>query len=191
MPFSRLAVQGTRTNSDKEPEMAETSPAPHKSVPWRLIGWGGIALLLSLPAILRFPWTLSDFVIMGILLGSVGLAVEFLMRLGGGPFVRLGAILVVLTCFLTIWVNLAVGMIGDDNPYNLYFALVIFTAAIGSVLVRFDPRRTAAVMVLAAFLQVAIGLGGYGQDPRGAFLSAMFGGLWLLAAALFRAGASR
>lgn len=166
--------------------------APRRSTwPWRLIGWGFLATLLSLPAILDFPWTASDFVIMGILLGSVGLGIELLARLAGNAFIRLGALVVVLTCFLTIWVNLAVGMIGDENPYNQLFAGVLMVALAGSVLVRFDARKTAWVMVGTAALQAAVGLGGYGQDPRGAVFSAGFACFWLLAAALFRAGASR
>ena len=159
--------------------------------PWRVAGWGLIAALLSLPAILRFPWTASDFVIMGVLLGSVGLGIEFLAARAGNIFVRLGAVVTVLTAFLTIWVNLAVGMIGDDNAYNLLFLAPVAVGIAGLVVVRLDGRRSAVVTVAAAALQVAIGLGGYGQDPRGAILSATFGLFWLFAAALFRAGASR
>jgi hypothetical protein len=159
--------------------------------PWRIAGWGTIALLLSIPAIFRFPWTLSDFVIMGVLLGTVGLGIEFLVRQSGSMFVRLGAIVAVLTAFLTIWVNLAVGMIGDDEPYNLLFLLPLTAALVGGLLVRLEPRAMARVMLGCALLQVAIGLGGYGMDPRGAVFSACFGFFWLLSAALFRGGASR
>lgn len=165
--------------------------ASRRRLPWRLLGWGFLAALLSLPAILRFPWTASDFVIMGILLGSVGLGVELVLRLSGDAFVRLGAVMVVLTCFLTIWVNLAVGMIGDENPYNLLFLVPVATGLIGTISVRVNAKPSALIAVIAAILQAAIGLGGYGVDPRGAVLSACFAFFWLLAAALFRAGASR
>lgn len=160
-------------------------------LPWRLIGWGTIALLLSLPAILRFPWTASDFIIMGVLLGSVGLGIEFLVRQSGSVFVRLGAIVAVLTGFLTIWVNLAVGMIGDDNAYNLLFLIPLGIALAGAIAVRLDARSMVRVTLVSALLQVAIGLGGYGVDPRGAIFSAMFGFFWLFSAALFRAGERR
>ena len=165
--------------------------ASGRRAPWRLLGWGMLFLLLSIPAIFRWPWSGSDFVIMGILLGSVGLGIEFLVRLSGNALVRLGAIVVVLTSFLTIWVNMAVGMIGDDNPYNLLFLIPVAVGVLGAIAVRLDARRSALVAFGAAVLQVAIGLDGYAQDPRGAVLSACFGLFWLFAAALFRAGASR
>lgn len=170
--------------------MTDTIVTERKTA-WRLLGWGTLALLLSVPAVFRWPWTGSDFVIMGILLGSVGLGIEFLVRMSGNALVRLGAILVVLTAFLTIWVNLAVGMIGDDNPYNLLFLIPVAVGVVGVVAAKLEPRRSAVAAVVAAVLQVAIGLGGYAQDPRGAVLSACFCLFWLFAAALFRAGASR
>jgi hypothetical protein len=148
-------------------------------------------MLLALPAILRFPWTGSDFVVAAVLLASVGAGIELLARLAGNAFVRLGGIVVAVTCFLTVWVNLAVGMIGDDNPYNLLFLGVLVIAIGGALLVRYRPAAMVGVTLAAGALQVALGLGGYGMDPRGAVFSAAFGLFWLLAAALFRAGAKR
>ena len=165
--------------------------AHERKAPWRWLGWGTLALLLSIPAIFRWPWTGSDFVIMGILFGSVGLGVEFLMRLSGNALVRLGAVVAVLTSFLTIWVNLAVGMIGDENAYNLLFLIPVAVGVLGMMAVRLEAGRAALVAVGAGVLQTSIGLGGYAQDPRGALLSACFALFWLFAAALFRAGVSR
>jgi hypothetical protein len=157
--------------------------------PWRIAGWSAIALLLSLPAVLRFPWTLSDFAIMALLLGLVGLGIDFSLRQSGSVWVRLGSIVAVLTGFLTIWVNLAVGMIGDGNAYNLLFLLPPFVVLAGGIFVRGQPLQIARLCLVAALLQVAIGFGGYGIDPRGAVLSASFGLFWLLGATLFRWGA--
>lgn len=143
-------------------------------------------MLLSIPAIFRFPWTLSDFVIMGVLLGSVGFAIDFLVRQAGSLPVRLGLVVAVLTGFLTIWVNLAVGMIGDESPYNLLFLLPLMVVLVGGIIVRLEPHRMSVLCLFATLLQVGIGLGGYGMDPRGAIFSACFGLFWLLAATLFR-----
>lgn len=167
-----------------------TSPRPR--TPWRLLGWGAIAILLSIPAIFGFPWTASDFVTMSLLLGSVGLGVEFLVRQSGSLFVRLGALVALLTGFLTIWVNLAVGMIGsEDNPYNLLFIVLTALVLIGGISVRLDARAMSTLMIGAAAGQCALALGGLGVDQRGAIFSALFALLWLFAAALFRAGSSR
>lgn len=181
------------TTNDRICDMTEiTAAAPRRLLtPWRIAGWGLIAALLLLPAILRFDWTASDFVIAAILLGSVGAGIELLTRLSGNAFVRLGGVVMAVTSFLTIWVNMAVGMIGDDNPYNLLFLGVLAVAIGGALLVHYRPAGMAKVTLAAAALQVAIGLGGYGMDSRGAVLSASFGLFWLIAAALFGAGARR
>src|SRR3954464_4182642 len=84
----------------------------------RLALWGGLAALLALPAVaMRFGadgvvWTASDFVVWGAMLSWVGLGVELVVRASPSRPYRLGAALAVVTAFLTIWVNLAVGMIG-------------------------------------------------------------------------------
>jgi hypothetical protein len=167
------------------------NPHPRTPLPWRVAVWGTIAVLLAVPVILGFPWTVSDFIVMGVLLGSVGLGIEFLMRRSVALLERLGCVVAILTGFLTVWVNLAVGMIGDDNAYNLLFLMPLLAALTGGVFVRLHPHGMVNVMLLAAALQTLIGLGGYGMDPRGAIFSACFGLLWLTAAALFRAAKHR
>lgn len=171
--------------------MTHVASPSRRFPPFRLAGWGALAVLLSIPALFRFPWTLSDFVIMGLLLGSVGLAIEYFVRQTGSTFVRLGAVTAVLAAFLTIWVNLAVGMIGEDEAYNLLFLVPMSAALLAGVATRLRPDAMVKASLLAAVLQAAIGLGGYGMDPRGAVLSAAFALLWLVPAALFRAGSSR
>ncbi len=163
-----------------------TDPVQKRPAPWRVAMWGAFATLLSLPALFRFPWSASDFVVMGVMLGSVGLGIEFLVRRSGSNAFRLGSVAAVLTAFMTVWANLAVGMIGsEDNPYNLYFMAippVVFAAA---ALVRFDAGRTAWIMTAAAGVQLALAFGGLDVDLRGARFSSFFAFLWLIAAALF------
>lgn len=160
--------------------------------PLRLLGWGTLAVVLALPAIFRFPWTASDFVLLGIMLGSVGLGIEFLVRRSGSLAYRLGAVIAVLVAFMTVWANLAVGMIGsEDNPYNLVF-MAIPAAVFGiGALVRFDARRMFWIILAAALVQLGLALGGAGFDPRGARFSSIFAGLWLLSAVLFRVAGKR
>ena len=163
---------------------------------WRIAGWGFAAALLATPFVaMQFTrevnWTASDFVVMGILIGGIGLAIEFLVRQSGSWAYRGGAIIAALTAFLTIWVNLAVGMIGDDNAYNLLFLAPIAAAAGGAILARFRAGDMALAMLAAALLQALVALGGMSQDPRGAIFSLCFAVPWLLAAALFRTVARR
>ena len=42
-----------------------------RRTPWRLIGWSVPVVLLLVPLVAGFPWTPSDYVIMGVLLGDI------------------------------------------------------------------------------------------------------------------------
>ena len=96
-----------------------------------------------------------------------------------------------MTAFVTVWVNLAVGMIGnEDNPANLLFGGVLLVALLGAVLAWFRPRGMAVAMATAALAQGTIAVyalfAGHGA-------LALFIGLfvlpWLLSAQLFRVAA--
>src|SRR5688500_18450248 len=129
--------------------------------PWRVAGWSIPVLLLMLPAVaMRFTsevnWTVSDFIFAALLFGIVGLAFELIVRSSDSLAYRFGAGLAVVTAFLTIWVNGAVGMIGsEDNPYNLAFGGVLFIALSGSVLARTRAAGMARAIALAAVARVA------------------------------------
>ena len=102
--------------------------------------------------------------------------------------------LAALTGFLTIWVNLAVGMLGDeDGTINLVFAGVLFIATAGALIAGLRPRGMALAMLAAAIAQlaavgVALAMGGY--DARELTFTAMFGLPWLASAALFHKAAA-
>ncbi|MDQ3139424.1 MAG: hypothetical protein M3Q15_01705 [Pseudomonadota bacterium] len=161
-----------------------------RGIPWRMIGWSIPVLLLLLPlGAMQFTnevvWTASDFVFAAVLFGSVGLAFEVIMRKSSSLAYRSGAALAVITAFLTIWVNAAVGMIGD-GAFNLLFGGVLFVALIGAVMARLESSGMARAMVAAAIVQGILSAIGFSMDPRGGIFSMAFAGLWLLAAALFR-----
>ena len=106
--------------------------------PWRIIGWGGAAALLLTPLVaMQFTsevdWSLADFVVMGAMMLAVGVPIELAVRASDSLAYRLGAALALITGFLLIWVNLAVGVIGnEDNPMNLMFFGVVVLAVIGA-----------------------------------------------------------
>lgn len=164
--------------------------------PWRLIGWGGIAALMLTPAVaMQFTdevdWTGGDFLFAFLMLGSVGLAVELTVRANPASSYRAGMGIVLAACFLTIWINLAVGIVGnEDNPVNALFFLVPLSAIAGSVLGGFRARGMARAAILAATVQIGVMLyiWATGQGfPIG--VTIFFGTLWLVAAALFRQAA--
>lgn len=166
--------------------------------------WGGAACLLLLPAVaMRFDsgvnWTVGDFVVMGTLLALVCGMYELATRRSGSTTYRAGVGLALLAGFMTVWVNLAVGMYGSgDNPLNLMFGGVLLVAAVGALLARFRARGmavamgvTAAAQLLATATGLGIGLSGMGGlDTHGiwreAGLCACFALPWLASALLFR-----
>ena len=106
------------------------------------------------------------------MLGGAGLGTEFLVRQSGSHAYRAGAVFAVLAAFLTVWANLAVGMIGDEgNPYNLLFGGVIVTGLLGMVLARFQPAGMAVAMVVTAVAQAAVGAFGLSADRLEGVLS--------------------
>ena len=161
-------------------------------IPWRAIGWGTAALLIMVPLVaMQFTeevnWTASDFLFAVVLFGSVGLAFEFIVRTSSSVAYRFGAAIALLAAFLTIWVNCAVGMIGDeDNPLNLMFGAVLIVALGGAILARLKPAGMARAMAVAAVAQVGASAAGLSTDLRGGVLSMGFAGLWLVSAWLFR-----
>lgn len=162
---------------------------------WRNAMWLGAAALLALPAVaMRYTaevdWDGRDFILMGVLLAILCGIVEVGARLSDNVAYRFGTALAALTGFLTIWVNLAVGMIGDDNPQNLVFAGVLAIAVVGASVSAFRARGLARTMVATAIAQLACAtfalLVG---TPREAFLISLFALPWLLAAGLYRRAA--
>lgn len=168
---------------------------------WRILGWGGAAAILLLPLVTNAPWTLSDYIVMGVFLGIAGTVVELAARASGSLTYRAAAGIAIAAAFLLIWVNGAVGFLGnEDNPANLMFFGVIAIAVVGSVFAGFRSYGMARAMFAAAAAQLlvgvvalAAGLGAPGH--RGVYEAVMgttvFASLWLLSAALFRKDAGR
>ena len=161
----------------------------------RVTFWSAAAALLLAPlAAMRFTaevnWGGEDFLFAGVLLGLVGIGFEAVMRRSRSWSYRLGAGFAVAAAFLIVWANAAIGMIGDGpNFYNLLFLAVIGLALVGAVFVRFRPAGMASLMLIAAIIHLCVALAGIAVDPRGGLFSAVFAGLWLISAALFRRAA--
>lgn len=173
---------------------------------WRPLVWGVPTALLLLPAAAMqagapgVVWTASDFIVMGILLyGSAGLF-ELAARASGSTACRLGAGVAIVTGFLLVWINLAVGIIGsEDNPINLIYAGVLGTALVGAIVARFRAEAMARAMFTTSAAQLAVTaaalLAGWGRwEPPGAagilVLNAVFAALWAFSAGLFRKAAA-
>jgi hypothetical protein len=170
--------------------------------------WGTAAIVLLVPAVaMRFTgevnWSASDFVVMGAMLASGCALYELGVWLSRNPAYRAAFGIAAMAGFLTVWVNLAVGMFGSEhNPLNLMFAGVLLVAALGALRARFRARgmaramgTTAVAQMLAAAAGLAIGLTVGMDEPGGpgigreAFLTACFALPWLASAQLFHKAA--
>jgi hypothetical protein len=168
---------------------------------WRLVGWSAAALLLLLPLVaMQFTdevvWDLTDFVVFGAMLASVGLTFEFAARVSRKAqyetAYKTGFGIALLATFLLFWVNGAVGIIGsEDNDANLMYHGIILVAVVGALIARFEPRGmalamtvTAGAQVLAFVVALAAGWGFTGP------ITLFFGALWAGSASLFRQAAA-
>ena len=157
----------------------------------RIMLWSVAGLLLLLPLVaMRFTeevnWTGSDFLFAAILIGGTGALFELAARMSRNSAYRAAAAAALAAAFLTIWVNAAIGMIGnEDNPYNLVFLGIVLLALAGAALARFRAEGMARAMAAAAVAQFAAGAVGLSSDVRGGIFSAAFALLWGLSAALF------
>jgi hypothetical protein len=172
-----------------------------RRIPWRLLGWGGAAALLLLPLIaMRFTsevnWTPADFIFAGSMFALVGGTFELVVRRSGSGWYRGGVAVALGTALLLVWINGAVGIVGDEqNPANLMFLGVIAIALAGSIVCRFRPAGMALAMVLAAAAQALVAVIAFvfrlGADqppffPGVIILIAAFSIAWLSSAWLFR-----
>lgn len=162
---------------------------------WRILVWGLAAALLATPLVAmqftpKVRWTPLDFAVAAVLLIAVlGLPIEFAVRRSASTAYRLGAACAAVAAFLLVWINLAVGFIGDEtNPANLMFAGVLAVALVGAILARFRAPGMALAMGATAVAQLLVAIivfvAELGTLPE-VLLTLLFGAPWPLAAALF------
>ena len=113
---------------------------------------------------------------------------------------RFGCGLVLVTTMLLIWINGAVGIIGDHNPANLMYGAVPITLILGAALARLRPPGMTRALLVTALVQALIplialvlwspGTIAWAPSVFGIFaLNTLFVALWLAAAWLFRKAA--
>jgi len=174
--------------------------------PWRVIGWGiavGIVLAPLVAMQLQAPgvnWTLGDFIFAIVLIGGVGLLLELAVRVSASWAYRGGVALALAAGFLLIWINGAVGIIGDeDNPANLVFMAIIAMAVAGAIVAGGKAALMARAMAVAAVAQALVGAIVFAIDagasaPPGPvkllILIEGFAAMWLGASLLFRKAAA-
>jgi hypothetical protein len=126
----------------------------------RLVLTTAFILLLPLLA-MQFThevvWGPADFAVAGALLLGTGLAYEVVSRKGATTAYRAAVGIALAAALLLVWINLAVGIIGDEgNPANLMYAGVLAVGVIGAAIARFEPRGMARALFAAALAQALV-----------------------------------
>ena len=140
-------------------------------------------------------WDLADFAIAGALLFGAGFTYELVARKGSTIAYQAAVGISVATALLLVWMNLAVGLIeNEQNPANLMYAGVLVVGAIGALVARFQSREMSRALIATALAQAlvpVIALLNW-RSPINAGVvgvlgvNAVFVALWLLSALLFR-----
>jgi len=175
-----------------------------RTFPWRIIGWGGAVALLAAPFVAMqmhaegVDWSLGDFIFAGILFGVIGGALELAVRLSLNPAYRGAAALMLLGTLLTIWANLAVGIVGSEhNPANQWFFAALLIGIAGGCVGGFRAKAMSmAAAATAVLLWVAFAIASMGATDE-PFVkhsvelagTSLFALLFLGSAALFRRAA--
>ena len=133
-------------------------------------------------------WGPMDFAIIGVLVLGSGLLYEYASRRSGNVVHKAAVGIAVAAGLFLIWVNLAVGMIGDEgNAANLMYILVLFVALIGASIARFEPREASIAMFATAGAQALVAVialvAGLGPELRA---DAFFVAAWVASGLLFR-----
>ena len=136
-------------------------------------------------------WGPMDFAIIGVLVLGSGLLFEYASARAGTVAHKAAVAIAVAAGLFLVWVNLAVGMIGDEgNPANLMYIFVLFVALVGASIARFEPREASMAMfaTAAAHLVVVVIALVAGLRPE-LRADAFFITAWVASALLFRQAA--
>jgi hypothetical protein len=146
---------------------------------------------------------LFDFIFAGAVLFGAGLTYELVAGKGDAIAYRAGVGVAVATALILVWVNAAVGIIGDDESINFMYFGVLAIGLIGALIARFEPQSMAPTLFTMAAAQMLIpvivlmipNLRGALWEPPGVLgvfgLNAFFAMLWVGSAWLFRKAAQK
>jgi len=157
------------------------------------------AFVLLIPLLTAPAWTLSDFVVAGALIFGTGLTYVLVASKAGNIAYRAAVGGALAAAFLLIWINLAVGIIGDSgDPANSMYIGVLAVGIVGAIIALFRPHgmaralfATALAQALVAVIALIFGLGS--GSPPGVLgilmLNGFFVALFAGSALLFRRAA--
>ena len=160
--------------------------------PLRIALWGTLFAIFAIPVTAKsvsadLPWTAGDFTFAAVALGTLGALIEFGYQLSDKWSYRIAAMGAAVGAFMLMWINLAVGFIGnEDNPLNLAYFAMLAIALVSAAVFRFRAIAMAGVMLFCAVVQLAILLVGRQEMGFEWIATGVFCVGWLALAGLFR-----
>ena len=144
-------------------------------------------------------WDIVDFTVFGAMLLSFGAVYTLAKRKADNTAYRFAAGVALAAAFILIWVNGAVGIIGDEsNDANMMFFGVLAVGIIGAIIARFQASGMVLALYATALAQAAVAVialiakqGSTAPSWPEDFLilTGFFVALWLVSAWLFRKAA--
>jgi len=169
-----------------------------RSILWLTITTTGLLLipLIAMQFTNEVDWTLSDFIIAGLLIYGTGLSYIFITKLTMNTVYRIAVGFSLISGLFLLWSNMAVGIIGsENNSINLLYFLVIFTGIAGAFISRFRPGGLSITMFAAAAVTACIAITALiteaQQDPYSSVynilaVNGFFTTLFIISGMLFR-----
>lgn len=145
-------------------------------------------------------WDTGDYIFAFLLITGIVLLYKLAVRKPANIEYRAAVVIMLVTVFVIIWVNLAVGIIGSEgNAANLMLFAVTAIAIIGSVIVRFCTLLMLRVSIVTAAAHTLVTLialfGDMGYPESGpveiVVPNLVFIGMWGLSAWLFYKSAKK
>ena len=158
--------------------------------------------LLAIPRIGKqtiegWNWSGFDFVFAAVMIAGVQFLYQFISKKVNKAPYRTAVGFLLFGAFLLIWINGAVGIIGDeDNGVNMMYFAVLGVLFFGSVASWFAPEGMARTLYSAAVVQMLVPVVALWLFPvelsktpgvAGVFmLNALFAGIFIISGRLFR-----
>ena len=104
-------------------------------------------------------WDVVDFGVFGAMLLGIGVIYKLARRNADNKTYRFAVGVALAAAFILIWVNGAVGIIGNEsNDDNMMYFGVLAVGIIGAVIARFQPRGMVRAMYATALAQATVAM---------------------------------
>ena len=102
-------------------------------------------------------WDILDFAVFGAMLAGVGIVYILIRRQSASATYRWAFGVALAGAFFLVWVNGAVGIIGDEgNDANMMYFGVLAVGVVGAVIARLKPQGMERTLYATALAQVVV-----------------------------------